>query len=97
MWLPAVHIDPSRVVDPTGGGNAFLGGLAVALARGASLEGAAKQGMVAASFAVEQVGMPTLGKDFLGYDTWNGVVPDIRAWNDEARMCNGPVIGDQFQ
>ncbi|KAM3423989.1 hypothetical protein BST61_g1382 [Cercospora zeina] len=30
-WLPAYHSDQSRVIDPTGGGNGFLGGLAVGL------------------------------------------------------------------
>ena len=39
-WLPAFFDKPSaveRVVDPTGGGNGFLGGLAVGLARGKGL------------------------------------------------------------
>ncbi|KXJ95396.1 Ribokinase-like protein [Microdochium bolleyi] len=62
-WIPAYHTDKDRVVDPTGGGNTFLGGLAVALARGKSLEEAAAWGAVAASFAIEQVGMPTLGRE----------------------------------
>ncbi|RYO92000.1 hypothetical protein DL764_008203 [Monosporascus ibericus] len=62
-----------KVVDPTGGGNAFLGGLAVALARGKSLEEAAAWASVAASFAIEQVGVPVLGADAEGRETWNGV------------------------
>jgi sugar/nucleoside kinase (ribokinase family) len=76
-WLPAVHTggddEEGKVVDPTGGGNAFLGGLAVALARGKGVEEAAAWGSVAASFAIEQVGMPTLGVDEEGRETWNGV------------------------
>ncbi|KAI0117082.1 Ribokinase-like protein [Daldinia grandis] len=80
-WLPAYHASsPDRVVDPTGGGNTFLGALAVALARGKSLEEAAAWGSVAASFAIEQVGTPTLGKTEVGDEdgkgggeTWNGV------------------------
>lgn len=74
LWLPAYwtseHAD--EVVDPTGGGNTFLGGLAVALARGKSMEEAACWGSVAASFAIQQVGMPVLGSDEEGQETWNG-------------------------
>ena len=61
IWLPAYHQDPSRVFDPTGGGNGFLGGFAVGLVRtdGDVVE-AARWGSVAASFCIEQVGMPEL-------------------------------------
>lgn len=73
-WIPAYwtkeHAD--KVVDPTGGGNTFLGGLAVALARGKSMEEAACWGSVAASFAIQQVGVPELGKDEEDGETWNG-------------------------
>ncbi|KAI2469872.1 Ribokinase-like protein [Annulohypoxylon bovei var. microspora] len=72
-WIPAYHTDAAKVVDPTGGGNTFLGGLAVALARGKSLEEAAAWGSVAASLAIEQVGTPALAKDDEGNETWNGV------------------------
>ncbi|KAL5594178.1 uncharacterized protein BROUX77_007525 [Berkeleyomyces rouxiae] len=72
-WIPAFHTDPSRAVDPTGGGNCFLGGLAVALARGRHVEEAAIWGSVAASFSIEQVGVPTLVGDGNGGETWNGV------------------------
>lgn len=61
-----------KVVDPTGGGNGFLGGLAVALARGKCIEEAATWGSVAASFAIEQVGLPVLGSDEQGGEVWNG-------------------------
>lgn len=74
-WLPAYHQSSERVVDPTGGGNGFLGGLAVGLVRSggvAALEEAAAWGSVAASFAIEQVGMPVLGQGGQG-ETWNGV------------------------
>lgn len=60
-WLPAHHRDGSRVVDPTGGGNGFLGGFAVGLVRtGGDVVEAARWGSVAASFCIEQVGMPQL-------------------------------------
>ncbi len=70
----------NRVADPTGGGNAFLGGYCVGLLMddwhdlGPGLtpfEGAALPGSVAASFAIEQSGMPKLtyeGREEL----WNG-------------------------
>lgn len=78
-WLPAYFQEgdgdegQGKVVDPTGGGNGFLGGLAVALARGKGVEEAAAWGSVAASFAIEQVGMPVLGQDEEDRETWNGV------------------------
>lgn len=70
-WLPACHTDSSKVVDPTGGGNAFLGGLAVGLVRTAfDVVESARWGNVAASFAIEQVGMPQL--DSAEPERWNG-------------------------
>lgn len=76
-WIPAywtkADADAGKVVDPTGGGNTFLGGLAVALARGHSIPEAACWGSAAASFAIEQVGVPALGRDATtGEETWNG-------------------------
>jgi sugar/nucleoside kinase (ribokinase family) len=77
-WMPAYHQSSEKVVDPTGGGNGFLGGLAVGLVRGGdegsveNLEEAAAWGSVTASFAIEQVGMPVLEKTENG-ETWNGV------------------------
>lgn len=80
LWLPAyfTSADEGRVVDPTGGGNGFLGGLAIALARGKGVEEAAAWGSVAASFMIEQVGVPILGTDELGNETWNGEVVEKR-------------------
>jgi len=71
-WIPAYHQSSAKVMDPTGGGNAFLGGLAIGLSRGVTVEEAAILGSVAASFAIEQVGMPKLIVD--GND---------ERWNDE--------------
>jgi len=78
-WLPSYHEDASRVIDPTGGGNGFLGGFAVGLVRsGGDVVDAARWGSVAASFAIEQIGMPTL----------NTVVSTSTCtdelWNDES-------------
>jgi hypothetical protein len=86
-WVPAYHSDSNKVVDPTGGGNAFLGGLAVALARGKGLEEAARWGSISASFAIEQVGMPVLGHDGEGREVWNGVRIDERLAEFERRLA----------
>lgn len=77
-WIPPYHTDSSKVVDPTGGGNAFLGGMAVSFARGQDILTAAKMGSISASFAIEQVGMPTLGMNENNTETWNGVVVEDR-------------------
>ncbi|KAI5850880.1 Ribokinase-like protein [Tricharina praecox] len=63
----------SMVVDPTGGGNAFVGGLGMGLARGVGMVEAAAMGTVAASFAIEQIGMPVLTRGVDGDELWNGV------------------------
>ncbi|KAF1811773.1 Ribokinase-like protein [Eremomyces bilateralis CBS 781.70] len=72
-WIPPYHRSAERVVDPTGGGNTFLGGLIVALTRGESLIEASIMAGVSASFAIEQVGMPTLAYETDGSETWNGI------------------------
>ncbi|KAF2093336.1 Ribokinase-like protein, partial [Rhizodiscina lignyota] len=68
-WLPAYHSsDTGAVIDPTGGGNTFLGGLAMALINGHTPEMAAAYGSVVAGVAIEQIGMPKLEAD-----RWNGI------------------------
>ncbi|HEV8536413.1 MAG TPA: PfkB family carbohydrate kinase [Candidatus Limnocylindria bacterium] len=52
---------PAEVVDPTGAGDAFCAGLALALAEGRELEGATRFANAVASFAVEAVGVAGLG------------------------------------
>jgi sugar/nucleoside kinase (ribokinase family) len=74
----------NKVVDVTGGGNAFLGGFCAGLAQGISehlsvpllFEIAAAYGGVAASFAIEQVGLPKLTpRKADGAERWNGSLP----------------------
>jgi len=74
-WLPAYHTDQRKVIDPTGGGNGFLGGLAVGLVRtDFDVIEAARWGSVAASFTIEQVGMPQLTPSTADTtELWNGV------------------------
>lgn len=52
--VPASHAD--RVVDPTGAGDAFAAGLAIACAEGMELDDAVRFAHAVASFAVEAVG-----------------------------------------
>ncbi|VUC33781.1 unnamed protein product [Clonostachys rosea] len=86
-WLPAYHQNASKVVDPTGGGNTFLGGLAVALARGHGVEEAAAWGTVAASFAIEQIGVPILeAGDENNEEKWNGESSQERLRGYQSRL-----------
>jgi adenosine kinase len=52
--VPAVT--PSRVVDPTGVGDAYRGGLLKGIALGLSYDQAARVGSVAATYALEHLG-----------------------------------------
>jgi sugar/nucleoside kinase (ribokinase family) len=62
-WLPAEHLPGSdKVVDTTGAGNAFLGGAAIGYLQHQSFSLAAVYGSVAASFAVETVGLPEVAE-----------------------------------
>ena len=81
---------PSKVVDPTGGGNAFLGALALAMNEKVSpsmsvldsllaevepqgrLLGALIYATIAASFVIEQPGMPLLSRKGGEQEWWNG-------------------------
>ena len=47
---------PRRIVDPTGVGDAFRGGLMKGMAAGASLQMCAQLGSVAATYALEHLG-----------------------------------------
>jgi sugar/nucleoside kinase (ribokinase family) len=55
-YIPAVS---TPVVDPTGAGNAFCGGFLVGWVQTGDLRLAGLYGVVAASFLVEQVGLPS--------------------------------------
>jgi sugar/nucleoside kinase (ribokinase family) len=77
-WLPPFYIagmgeeTTMKVVDPTGAGNAFLGGFSVGYLRAqGDLVEATCYGSVAASFALEQVGMPQKSGEG-DEELWNG-------------------------
>lgn len=90
-WMPAYHQSAETVVDPTGGGNGFLGGLAMGLVRGGASPGvenlweAAAWGSISASFAIEQVGMPVLSHDQQG-EMWNGARVEQRLSEFKRRL-----------
>ncbi|KAJ6007345.1 hypothetical protein N7540_011321 [Penicillium herquei] len=76
-WLPPFYDSESiseqavGVVDPTGAGNAFLGGFGVGYIKTKDAVTAACFGTVSASIALEQLGMPT--KTHSGdMELWNG-------------------------
>lgn len=70
---PEVIPQASKVVDTTGAGNTFLGAFAVGfLTSSSDVTFAACAGNVAASFVVEQVGVPSLSLSEDGTELWNG-------------------------
>ncbi|KAI1318869.1 Ribokinase-like protein [Xylariaceae sp. FL0255] len=106
-WLPAYYENgngdgnrnssgnssgASKVFDPTGAGNTFLGAFTVALEEIGDPFEASLRGSVAASFAVEQFGPAQLtpsgnrseNGDELELERWNGV--DVYARLEELRM-----------
>lgn len=58
--MPAVV---KKIVDVTGAGNAYCGGLLVGIAEALDVPEAALRAAVSASFAMEQFGVPTFGDD----------------------------------
>jgi sugar/nucleoside kinase (ribokinase family) len=72
-WFPAFYNATSaKVVDATGAGNAFLGAFTITLGEMADLTEAAIAGCVAASFAIEQIGLPRSTEQD-GKEAWNAV------------------------
>jgi sugar/nucleoside kinase (ribokinase family) len=59
LYVPAV---PTTVIDPTGAGNAYCGGFLAGYVQTGDVLTAARYGAVAASFLVEQVGLPPVTK-----------------------------------
>jgi bifunctional ADP-heptose synthase (sugar kinase/adenylyltransferase) len=72
--LPAFYDkDSSKVIDVTGAGNAFLGGYVSGwLSSRGNVEEAMCYGHVAASFALEQIGLPKFQRGNGGEVLWNG-------------------------
>ncbi|ROV98006.1 hypothetical protein VMCG_06954 [Cytospora schulzeri] len=74
-WLPPFYEKPSaKVVDPTGAGNTFLGGFCVTLQETGNPREASIRGTVAASYALEQFGLPQCSPLISpgSEEAWNG-------------------------
>lgn len=94
-WIPPFYDhESSAVQDPTGAGNAFLGGYVAGLHFGSSNTlRAVHYGAIAASFALEQIGLPKRSVQE-GLETWNGSNVEERLHTFEARLdaiISGPV------
>ncbi|BEJ15674.1 hypothetical protein CspHIS471_0502790 [Cutaneotrichosporon sp. HIS471] len=85
FWHPDMPGYKTKVVDPTGAGNALMGGLMAALDEGKDMHEAVVWANVAASFVIEQDGLPTI-KTILGREVWNGDYPWERVENLKRRM-----------
>lgn len=86
-WYPPFY-DPAspKIVDATGAGNTFLGAFTIVLQKRFNLEEATICGMVAASFALEQIGLPSLGSLY-GVETWNDVNFSARLEEYQKRLA----------
>lgn len=70
-WFPAFYENGSKkIVDVDGAGSAFLGAFTYVLQTTGSMTEAAIYGIVAASFAMEQIGLPVLSSEE-DADRWN--------------------------
>lgn len=86
-WIDAFWMvdDADKVVDVTGAGNSFLGGLAAGLAFTEDMYEAAMYGAVSSSFVIQQYGLPVLSISTDGSATWNGDSPQRRLTELAAR------------
>lgn len=72
-WLPAFYSNDSSVLDATGAGNTFLGALAFAMsACGKEVVEASALASVAASFSLQQIGLPSFCSESKSQEHWNG-------------------------
>ncbi|KAF2182553.1 pfkB family kinase [Zopfia rhizophila CBS 207.26] len=96
IWLPAFYEGgSSKVKDTTGAGNAFLGGYMAGWHIAQDVTEAACYGHVAASFALEQIGLPKyeqLGDEEL----WNGVSVMGRVEAYKMSLRGGKVRSEAF-
>ncbi|KAL2878499.1 hypothetical protein SGCOL_006209 [Colletotrichum sp. CLE4] len=88
-WLPPFHdYGSSKVVDPTGAGNAFLGAFAIVFARTGDAVLASAYGSVAASFVIEQIGPPK--REIIdGRENWNGEAFEDRLRQYQDKVATG--------
>lgn len=90
-WIDAFWTanDSSKIMDVTGAGNSFLGGLAAGLVKtGGDLIEAVLYASVSASFTIEQSGLPRITREGIAGETeeWNGDTPLRRLTALQQRM-----------
>ncbi|GAA5959282.1 hypothetical protein JCM21900_003914 [Sporobolomyces salmonicolor] len=84
VWVPAYHSyadeeAQKKVVDVTGAGNSFLGGLMAGLVLYPDdLVTAVQCASISASYTIEQFGLPSMQVDEQGVERWNGSSPADR-------------------
>ncbi|OBT44093.1 hypothetical protein VE00_04503 [Pseudogymnoascus sp. WSF 3629] len=94
VWLPPFYKDSPKVIDPTGAGNAFLGGFAIGLRETADDVLASCYGSIASTFALEQIGLPilkplqsiTTDGAAMSSETWNGTIVRERLQEYTSRL-----------
>ncbi|KAL9114475.1 MAG: hypothetical protein Q9227_001556 [Pyrenula ochraceoflavens] len=127
IQMPAYHMSPENgaessgmVVDPTGGGNTFLGALGMMLSddpkqplfqnldktnweqmksRWGKFENfptALACASVAASFAIEQTGVPQIGENEAGEEVWNGTQFEERLHEYVSRQHWQTSVAEKF-
>lgn len=86
-WVDAYHTGAGRVVDVTGAGNSFLGGLMAGLELYPNdLITACQCAAISASYIIEQFGLPSLTVDSsTGSELWNDSAPAARLREMKAR------------
>ncbi|KAJ9127075.1 hypothetical protein QFC24_001309 [Naganishia onofrii] len=92
-WTASASPDfRNHIVDVTGGGNAFLGGLAAGMKlTDGDLRESALYGTVSASYAIEQDGLPHIETTRDGVEVWNGDLPSSRLQNLRSRTSSSSV------
>ncbi|KAH9441040.1 hypothetical protein H4Q26_013138 [Puccinia striiformis f. sp. tritici PST-130] len=76
FWVPPMIGDQSQVVDQTGAGNSFLGGLMAGLACGKGVLEATCYGSVSAGLTITQLGLPKI-------TTRHDAKPASEIWNGD--------------
>ncbi|KAI1339854.1 pfkB family kinase [Xylariaceae sp. FL0016] len=72
FWLPPFFTSGAKIIDATGGGNTFLGAFTMAYGLYRDIRRASIEATVAASFAIEQIGLPTRTTTPDSAELWNG-------------------------
>ena len=86
MWLtPYYQSQAAEVIDPTGGGNTYLGGFIIGWKVLKDIVEASLYRNVAASFAIRQLGLPSCPMRH-GEEIWNGVGVIKRLSEYKARL-----------